>query len=434
MASLSYHVKTKRNPSQIYVRFIHGRKIDAWASTNFLIDPKFWDKGKQRLRNTKHTPNAIVINAKLDAMKGAIIDKFIISYTEAKDIDSAWLRIAVLEHFGRPAHEISLEIDKTAIFFADFINWWLDNIAGDYRNEKSRRRLTDKRKGFLAQYEDKIKSYETHIKKRIKISDLTTDTADSIMSFLDVDLGYATSVINKLIVTHNFFCLRAIEQDRAVPRNYKCLYQPEENKDVPEPYLNEDEIAKIFNYDFSDNDRLDNARDNFIIGLHTGLRVGDFLNRLRIDNISEGYIEVKTAKTNSLVSLPIHWMVKATLNKRIGLLPRKISDVNFNLYIKEVCEAVNIDEEIEGHLFDAETKRNKLGLYAKHKLVSSHICRRSFATNNFDRISNDDLMRLCGWSNLNMMFLYIKKTSRDSARRLQESWEKDRVKKEQKNN
>ncbi len=55
-----------------------------------------------------------------------------------------------------------------------------------------------------------------------------------------------------------------------------------QTKDV---YLNDIEINKIFNHNFSDTEYLDNARDLFIIGLRTGLRVSDFM-RLSETNIN----------------------------------------------------------------------------------------------------------------------------------------------------
>lgn len=433
MAAINFVVKTENNPSQIYVRFSHGRQIDCWASSNLLVNPKFWDQKRQRLRTTKQTPEAIIINTKLEELRASIITAFTLSYASGQDIDSNWLDRTIKEHFGRPKHEIGLARDKTAIYFHDFIVWWMESIAPEYRNANTKRKLSENRISYLNNFAEKIQEYQNHSKRKLKLSELNPKTADEIMSYFDIEMDYSNSVVSKLIATYNFFCKQAILHNRNVPQNYNCLYQPVPKKEAPEPYLNEEEILKIFNYDFSDNDRLDNARDNFIIGLCTGLRVSDFLNRLRIDNISDGFIEIKTQKTNTLVALPIHWMVRKTLNKRLGLLPRKISDVKFNLYIKEICKIVGIDNEIPGNLFDAKTNRNKFGMYPKWMLVSSHICRRSFATNNFEKISHDDLMRLGGWSSLDMMFRYIKKTSRDSAIRLSKAWEKDREKINQKN-
>ena len=111
-------------------------------------------------------------------------------------------------------------------------------------------------------------------------------------------------------------------------------------------YLTEDEINIIFNYKY-DKDYLDNARDWFIIGLRTGLRISDFL-KLTTKNLVDGFIEKKTIKTAFPVIIPLHPQVKQILNKRNGKFPRKISDQNFNTYIKELCQNAGFNEEVYG--------------------------------------------------------------------------------------
>ena len=40
--------------------------------------------------------------------------------------------------------------------------------------------------------------------------------------------------------------------------------------------------------------------------------------------------------------------------------------------------------------------RKKTGIYKKHELVSSHICRRSFATNLYGKIDTLTIMKITG--------------------------------------
>lgn len=227
------------------------------------------------------------------------------------------------------------------------------------------------------------------------------------------------------MIRHNFLCDRAIETGRRIPRDYKCIYVAEKKREVKHPYLNEEEIMKIFNYDFSQNNRLDNARDNFIIGLNAGLRISDFLSRLQIENISDEYIEIETKKTKTRIAIPLHWMIRETLKKRLGCLPQKISDQKFNLYIKEICKIVGIDQKMEGFLRQEQNGkyRNVYGIYPKYKLVSSHICRRSFVSNLIGKIPNHDLMMIGGWTSERIMLNYVKKTSTESAKTLRKYWE-----------
>jgi hypothetical protein len=56
-----------------------------------------------------------------------------------------------------------------------------------------------------------------------------------------------------------------------------------------------------------------------------------------------------------------------------------------SLYMKSsssyLCAAAEIDAMTEGNLNDLESKKYGKGIYPKWMLVSSYICRRSFATN-----------------------------------------------------
>src|SRR5690606_12339935 len=187
-------------------------------------------------------------------------------------------------------------------------------------------------------------------------------------------------------------------------------------------YLNDDEINTIYNFDFSDSEKLDNTRDLFIIGLRTGLRVSDFM-RIKEENIHGSVINITTQKTNENLTIPIHPQFKEILNKRDGAFPREISSQKFNLYIKEICEKVEIDKPVYGSLLNSETKRKENGVYPKHKLVSSHTCRRSFATNLFlAGFENSTIMKATGHSSEKQFLNYIKASQDEHIKKLSEYW------------
>ena len=78
---------------------------------------------------------------------------------------------------------------------------------------------------------------------------------------------------------------------------------------------------------------------------------------------------------------------------------------------------------MQGRIYNKKIKRKVVGLYEKFELVTSHIGRRSFATNLFGKLSNEVIMSVCGWSKSEMLFKYIKKSNRDHAIQLKEYWE-----------
>ena len=218
-----------------------------------------------------------------------------------------------------------------------------------------------------------------------------------------------------------------------LPNDYRLseFYIPSnKTRDI---YLNEEEINKIYDGKF-EFDYLDNARDWFIIGLRTGFRVSDFL-ELSTNNIKDGYIEKTTKKTEFPVIIPLHNQVKEILKKRNGEFPRKITDQRFNDFIKKVSKEVGIKKIVEGSKMteisvkDENEKekiihRKKFGKYPKYELVSSHVCRRSFATNLYGKIDTLTIMKITGHKTEKQFLEYIKITPKEYAEKLKDFWKK----------
>jgi integrase len=262
----------------------------------------------------------------------------------------------------------------------------------------------------------------------VKLADLSNDLLDRFSIYLSDDKGYAEKTTKRKIGRIKFFCQRAESENLAINKNYKeRIFVKEEETEYKQPYLNEEEIKNIFKFDFSHDEVMDNVRDNFVIGLWTGLRVSDFLTRLDVSNIDDGFINIKTMKTKTKVTIPIHSQVAAILKKRNGNLPSKISEQKFNDKIKIIAQLCDIDEEMIGGVVkvDEKTKikRKVIGVYKKWELVTSHIARRSFCTNLFGKVPNKILMDVCGWANEEMLFKYNKQTKMESALVLKKHWD-----------
>ncbi|MCH2197004.1 MAG: tyrosine-type recombinase/integrase [Kordia sp.] len=156
----------------------------------------------------------------------------------------------------------------------------------------------------------------------------------------------------------------------------------------------------------------------------TGLRVSDFLSLPEIKQ-NEDFITVQPKKTlhssGIKVVIPLHHHIKEVIEKR-GM-PRMISDVKFNLYFKDVCKEIGLTKMVKGSLMNPKTKRKEIKMYPKYKLVSSHTCRRSFATNlykmNFPTLS---IMNITGHTTEKSFLTYIKVTPTEHAEKLLKHW------------
>ena len=89
--------------------------------------------------------------------------------------------------------------------------------------------------------------------------------------------------------------------------------------------------------------------------------------------------------------------------------------------MKELCKIIGFTEEIEGSVIkniggDKDKKHRKVkGSYPKYMLVSSHIGRRSFATNFYGKIPTPLLMSATGHTTEKQFLEYIKIAEVDSA-------------------
>jgi len=157
-----------------------------------------------------------------------------------------------------------------------------------------------------------------------------------------------------------------------------------------------------------------NARDWLIISIETGQRISDFMNftkdKLRQEK-DKLLLEFKQSKTGTDISLPVSKKIKNILKKHDGDFPSRFKNSEYNGFIKEVCQISGLNKEISGSKHDIQLNRKLRGKYKKYELVSSHIGRRSFATNNFGIIPTAILMSITGHKHENTFLKYIGKTT-----------------------
>lgn len=424
MATGTFRVKTNNEWNAIYYRFKQSKIFDIECSTGLKIPNKRWSTTKSEVLPTKDF-NSDKINLDLKDLNRFIIGEYNNDLKTGVTFNSKWLKEKINKFFNR---ETKNESSDKLTFFTNYINSFIEEAK-----TKKTRNNTPIKPRTIQHYNttlSKVKSFEEFKGIKLRLSDVDLKFHNSFIEFLDKQQNLNPNTIGgyvddiKLMI--NNADRKGIEINKEVKLNE--FYTPSnKTKDI---YLKEEEIDKIFNHKF-DLDYLDNARDWFIIGLQTGLRISDFL-KLSNKNLVDGFIEKNTLKTDYPVIIPIHQQVQYILDKRNGKFPRAISDQKFNDYIKKVCEEVGIDEEVEGAKMDEiivkkdgkkETIfRKKTGIYKKHELVSSHICRRSFATNLYGKIDTLTIMKITGHKTEAQFLSYIKITPKEYAERLKEYW------------
>jgi integrase len=132
-------------------------------------------------------------------------------------------------------------------------------------------------------------------------------------------------------------------------------------------------------------------------------------------------IELKQQKTGKLVAIPL---LPEALEIVESGLPRKISLEHFNQYSKDICEIAEIDAIVKGKMRIDDKRTLTAGYYKKWQVISSHVCRRSFATNFYGRIPTSVLMNITAHGTESVFLKYIGKTTYDNAYQMLEYFSK----------
>lgn len=175
---------------------------------------------------------------------------------------------------------------------------------------------------------------------------------------------------------------------------------------------------QIFNVGFS---TLEKVRDLFLIGAWSGQRFSDF-NKLDVQSIDGNFIKLKQLKTGNRVAIPIMSKLRHILNKYPDKFPT-ISNQKFNEKIKVVAELAGLTENRK----IINTKGNIESEIVKplYSMVSSHCCRRSYATNMFKAGVPPMLIMSATSHRTETSFLkYIRATNDDKAKLLAETLSK----------
>ena len=424
MATGNYRVKTDKDWNSIYYRFKQGKQFDIELSTGIETPKGRWSSSKQEILSTAEMDYKTA-NIKLKEFNTYILKEFQSSKLDSQIITSRWLKEKISSFFNRETY--NPEIDNK-VFFAHYIT----KLIEEARNKKNKRGTSISSR-TIQHYRTtliKIQEFESYEGKKLKLTDIDLKFHGKFVVFLEEQQHLNPNTIGGYIDNIKLFCRNADQKDYNVSKDYKLsdFYSPtNETNDV---YLTEEEIDKIYNHKF-EQDYLTNARDWLIIGVWTGLRVSDLL-KLRLDDIKDGLIYNINKKTDYPAIIPVHHHVEEILNRLSGL-PRKISEQKFNKYIKEVCKLAGITEKVEGAKIvpievvgtnEKTTKihRKKKGIYPKHELISSHTCRRSFATNHYGKLDTLTIMKITGHVTESQFLAYIKITPKEHAEKLRAHW------------
>jgi integrase len=380
MATVKFLLQSEKNPAAIYCRLASGN-LSAKRKTGLYIDPAEWSKAKGL--PIQKSGNARAIHQQLVKLGAQLIEDL----NEASELSGAWLQRSIDAFFGR------VDTTNSLNFIADYSKHFAQNL--EYRlNNRGERGAA---KQTLVKYRtvaNKLAAFDQYKGKRHLFTEMTLNLrAELVRYFVEVE-GLSENYTGRLVKF-----VKTVARDA---RNNGIEVAPQVDQwqgftvKAEKIILKPEEIEAIEAQRFTA-ESMEAAKDWLVISCYTGQRVSDLLrmNSAMIETHEDSgsgqafsLITLTQQKTGKTVSIPVHEKVQVILNKRGGEFPPTFGQTSasastiYNRLVKLVAKAAGLVEPTKGRLKDESgEKHTAQGVFPKWQLVSSHIGRRSFASN-----------------------------------------------------
>lgn len=423
MASIKFQVRGKRNPSKITARLIIDKRTDYRKTIPLLINPAYFNNKTGKVRQLAEYRGKDNIKNSLADFRTEAIREYNKTRKNGGYINSAWFEDFVNQYFNL------VEVSDLG-YLDNYCAYYIDNLKTK-TNEKTGEIGVSK--ATLTKYNtlrNKILSFQKHTRRKYRLVDVGLDFRKEFITYLLDKENLSRNTTGRYIGFLKTVCLNAQQRGQKVSnelpqmRGFKV--------EVKKIYLTLDELDTIQTTDY-DTDQMETAKDWLIIGCYIGQRAGDLLS-LTAENLSfrngRDFIDLVQQKTKKRVSILVPPVVSDILKKRNGDFPPPYSQniasakTVFNRHIKKVCRLAGISQMVDGGKMNPETSRKENGTFPKWELVTSHICRRSFASNYYGEFPTPLLLNYTGHSTEKEFLNYIGKTPIDYADQMALYWDK----------
>lgn len=406
MATVKYLLQSSSVNSNIYVRFSISRHTVLKRKTGLVINSSDWSSDKSQPKMSRDDLKRI--KSKLDYLALFIQEAYNTDISRGVEFNGDWLQY-VIDQFNHKTPVIQLDI------LTNYIEKYKDE-APFKTNSKGGTGLSDGRINNIKLFKSIILRYEKESlnSQKILIKNVDIQFAEDFKIWLSKQ-GYSISYIGKNIANLNTMCNDAfkngIETNKQI-KNIKVVSEKRKPEEIV--YLSNEEQQNIKETELTSTAYI-NARKWLLLGCLIGQRGGDLLS-LTPDNIKERQgckiIELVQQKTGKQVAIPVS---NKALEYVENEFPYKISLARFNEYIKKICEKAEINKPTTGLIKKEGIKGKVKTTLPKWKTISSHVCRRSFATNYYAKIPTPLLMNITAHSSEKVFLAYIGKTTYDNA-------------------
>ena len=253
-----------------------------------------------------------------------------------------------------------------------------------------------------------VKAYEFEKSENLYLNSIDKYTAESFTRYLKIDQQYSDNYCGQLLKLLKII-LRDAEKSGMEVHPYSSYIESfkQKSSDRILHILNPLEIKALKELKHVPEVYQDSYKW-LLIGLCIGQRVSDLL-KLNPSNLRKArsglYIDILQQKTKRAVTVGVADSLVIQLLEHE--FPRSVSQVIFNKQIKALCKMAKIEELVSGFKNNPKTRRKEVVAAPKYAFVTSHIMRRSFASNYYGKIETPLLMNITGHSKESTFLTYI---------------------------
>lgn len=388
-----------KEPTLIYLFYrFSGQKLK--YSIGEKIKPKFWNKEKQRAKETKSFPTYASLNKTLDDLSNDVKEAHRDLVSSNRTPTPFKLKDALDKSQFKNEHA-----QKTT--FLKFVNSLIE--------ESTRKTNT------LNQWKQtlrKLEEFRAHTKTEVDFDTIGMDFYNGFVKFLTKE-GYTKNTIGGFVKNVKIFMNEAVDRNLTRNLEYRNRKFKILEEQVDKIYLSQNELTKIYEMHLTGiYKKYERVRDLFIVGCFTGLRFSDLIQVKAENIINDGnQIKIRTEKTKETVVIPLHKYVKSIIKKYGGELPSVISNQKMNDYLKEIGDLAEIKEPVQIAITRGGKTENEVS--KKHELITTHTARRSFATNAYLMdIPSISIMKITGHRTEKSFMKYIRISQEENANKL----------------
>jgi integrase len=253
-----------------------------------------------------------------------------------------------------------------------------------------------------------VKIYEFEKSERLYLNSIDKYVAESFTRFLKIEKQYSDNYCGQLLKLMKII-LRDAEKSGLEVHPYSNYIESfkQKSSDRILHVLNPVEIKTLKELQYIPEAYQDSYKW-LLIGLCIGQRVSDLL-KLTLNDLRKAptglYIDIVQQKTKKAVTVGVTdpLVIQLLENK----FPKRVSQVVFNKQIKSLCKMAGIEGLVSGFKNNPKTRRKEVVSAPKYEFITSHIMRRSFASNYYGKIETPLLMNITGHSKESTFLTYI---------------------------